>query len=76
MELRTKLKIDVSPDQIDHNTRVCTIGSCFAYNMSQKLSKNKFQIYHNPFGTLYNPISISQLMSSCIKQKLSTKIST
>ena len=73
MQLRTKLKIDVSPDQIDHNTRVCTIGSCFAYNMSQKLSKDKFQIYRNPFGTLYNPISISQHISSCIKQKTLNK---
>ena len=36
------------------------LGSCFAENMGEKLKNNKFHIDVNPFGTLYNPISIAE----------------
>ena len=34
------------------------MGSCFSENIGQKLSQFKFRTDINPFGTLYNPLSI------------------
>jgi hypothetical protein len=34
-------------------------GSCFAENMGVKMSENRFNVCVNPFGTLYNPMSVS-----------------
>ena len=35
-----------------------TLGSCFAENIGNKLSNAFFQININPFGVLYNPLSV------------------
>lgn len=35
-----------------------TLGSCFAENMGRKLSDAFFMVDVNPFGVLYNPVSI------------------
>ncbi len=34
------------------------IGSCFAENIGNKLLSNKYNVDINPFGVLYNPISV------------------
>ncbi len=39
------------------------LGSCFAQNTGQKLREYKFNININPFGTLFNPISIFKLVN-------------
>lgn len=46
--------------QMSYSDKIFSIGSCFADAIAQKLSKDKFQIISNPFGTMYNPISIYQ----------------
>ncbi len=66
MDVRTKLIIEHAPDKIDLKSSIVTIGSCFAQNIYSALSKDKIKVYHNPFGTLYNPVSISQLLNACI----------
>ena len=38
---------------------VCLLGSCFADEMARKFSDAGFRVLANPFGTLYNPASIS-----------------
>lgn len=45
-------------EKIDFNSKILSIGSCFAQNMGQKLKDNRFDILLNPYGVLYNPISI------------------
>jgi hypothetical protein len=37
---------------------IITAGSCFADCMGGKFQENKFKILANPFGTIYNPISL------------------
>jgi len=66
MDVRTKLIIEHAPDKIDLKSSIVTIGSCFAQNIYSALSKDKIKVYHNPFGTLYNPVSISQLLNASI----------
>lgn len=36
------------------------LGSCFAENMGERLQNAKFSVDLNPFGILYNPLSIQQ----------------
>lgn len=39
-----------------------TLGSCFADTIGQRLSASKFSISQNPFGTIYNPLSLHKLI--------------
>ncbi len=44
------------------------MGSCFADNIGSKLSDHKFNILSNPFGTIYNPISLCALLTDEIEE--------
>lgn len=66
MDIRTKLKIEQAYDKIGVKSSIVTIGSCFAQNICKALGTDKFDVYHNPFGTQYNPVSISQLLNASI----------
>ncbi|MEL6720879.1 MAG: GSCFA domain-containing protein, partial [Bacteroidota bacterium] len=58
LPLRTILKpIDYS-FSINYPDRFLLLGSCFTENIGKKLQAAKFQTTINPFGILYNPISI------------------
>lgn len=41
---------------------IMVIGSCFSEYIGQRLSENGMRCITNPFGVLYNPISISQAL--------------
>lgn len=43
---------------ISHDSRIWTIGSCFADNIGDRLLADGFDVEVNPLGTLYNPLSI------------------
>ena len=43
---------------LNHQNQILSIGSCFAEHISGRLSKLKFQSILNPFGIVYNPISV------------------
>jgi len=58
MKFRTEIEIDKSLDSIEHSNKVLTIGSCFAENIAEYFNATRFNILGNPFGVLYNPISI------------------
>lgn len=43
---------------ISHSTPILLIGSCFAGNVGERLAGQLFDVTVNPFGPLYNPLSI------------------
>ena len=47
---------------IDHNNELLCIGSCFAQHMAKKLEFHKFNCTVNPFGILYHPLNISNVL--------------
>lgn len=47
--------------EITHKSRIMLAGSCFASNIGVKLAERKFNIEINPFGTLYNPLSLAKM---------------
>ena len=58
MKFRTELNIPKSPTPIEHSEKILTIGSCFAENIAGYFRELKFNVTANPFGVLYNPVSI------------------
>ncbi len=60
MELYTKVNITPLKEKLTLNNKVLIIGSCFANEIGRMLKECGFNISVNPFGTLYNPVSIVQ----------------
>lgn len=56
---RTQFAVTPCPSTMDHSSKVYLIGSCFSEHISQKLTNNKFSILSNPFGIIFNPISLA-----------------
>jgi lysophospholipase L1-like esterase len=64
--LRTELFVKNPGFSISLRDPIFTIGSCFADAIGQQLVGNKFNVQVNPFGTVYNPVSIFRLLSYCV----------
>ena len=70
MNFTTKIPIEKSKNQISYSSQILSLGSCFAENMGEKFSYFKFQNVVNPFGIIFNPVSIENLVSRVVnKQK-------
>lgn len=73
MQFRTKIPIPQTNFFIDYNSKIVSIGSCFAENMAEKLDYFKFQNTCNPFGILFNPISMERMIYKVVHQELFTE---
>lgn len=72
MKFFTKVDILPADFKIDYRSNLFFIGSCFADNISCKWKTRKFQTLVNPFGTVYNPLSIeSQIAKLCEEESQS-----
>ena len=69
MQFRTQIPISKSNSQIDYNSRILSIGSCFAENMAEKFDYFKFQNETNPFGIIFNSVSIGKLFERVCKEQ-------
>lgn len=58
MTFRTALKAEKSAIQISHNDHTLCMGSCFAEHMGRRMADGKFKVLTNPYGIVYNPISL------------------
>ena len=63
MKFRTEIQIKNPQNSIEHDDPIATIGSCFAENIADYLIRFRFNVLNNPFGILYNPISILNVLS-------------
>ena len=59
MQLTTPVDIAPSPLRIDHSMPLMLMGSCFSDEIGGRLQRAGFDVLCNPFGTLYNPLSIA-----------------
>lgn len=62
MQFRTEVTIAPLPFSIGYRDKMLTIGSCFATHMGERLAQLKFSATHNPFGIVYNPISVCRAL--------------
>jgi GSCFA family len=58
MEFRTELHLSEKYPEISYQTPILSLGSCFADRIGTKLQENKFNTLVNPFGVIFNPISL------------------
>ena len=62
MELFTQIPLPNHFITLTPQSRVCTLGSCFSQHVGEQLQKRMGEemVTVNPFGVLYNPVSIAQ----------------
>jgi hypothetical protein len=73
MNFTTKITIPQNLNPIDYNSKIVSLGSCFAENMGDKFQYFKFQSATNPFGIIFNPVSIDKIMDRVINEVLFTE---
>ena len=69
MQFRTEIFTKKFDTDISYTDKSFFIGSCFTDNISNKLKEVKFDVISNPFGVLYNPISVKQSLDFIIDNK-------
>ena len=62
MKFRTEISLTPIAEGIDHSAKIFALGSCFAENISARLKRAKFSVESNPFGVLFNPLSIANAL--------------
>ena len=64
-----RTEIDIRPDKehrIDHSDGIVMLGSCFTDNVGALLRRDGFNVTFNPFGPLYNPASIENVITRAL----------
>lgn len=69
MKFRTEIGIQKSKYQFSYADKLFLIGSCFTQNIGDRLKALKFQVDINPFGVLYNPVSVRKSMELLLEKK-------
>ncbi len=73
MKFRTIVELPEYNFKISHKKKCLLTGSCFANNIGEVLTKNKFPCIYNPTGILYNPFSISESIETALSRRTVTK---
>lgn len=68
MKLQTIVESKPSDWKIGYEDRILMLGSCFADEMGEQMHRRGLHVTSNPFGTLYNPLSIAQAVNSQISE--------
>ena len=69
MKFRTNIDIKKAPSPIGYEKPVVMLGSCFTDNTGSYLKKYLFPVSVNPFGVIYNPMSISNSIEALIRKE-------
>jgi len=69
MDFRTTVEAPKYPFAISYDTPTLFCGSCFTENIGSILQKRKMPVMVNPFGVVYNPISVKIVIESILKTK-------
>ena len=63
MKLQTVVDIVPSQWKIGYEDKILMLGSCFSDEIGEQMKQRFLPVTCNPFGTLYNPLSIAQALS-------------
>ena len=74
MEFKSNFNLTPSVEKIQYSDKLFFIGSCFSNNISKTLDQRKFNTLSNPFGILYNPISVFNNLENIVSQKAYSEI--
>lgn len=73
MTFTTPIHIPHAQQEIAYRQRLLLVGSCFSDHIAQKLAEHYFQVTANPFGTLYNPLSIARCLEILASEEENTE---
>ena len=73
MQFTTKIPVQKSDFPIDYDSKVMLFGSCFAENMGKKFDYFKFQATTNPFGIIFNTVSLEKLIRRAVENRTFTE---
>ena len=68
MDFRTEVSLDWQSERINHSHSLVFFGSCFADEIGSMFKANKFDTLLNPFGVLYNPLSITNAIERSLDE--------
>jgi hypothetical protein len=69
MKLRTELPAFKALFDINYQTPTLGIGSCFVENIGEKMKQRRFPFHQNPFGIVYNPLSMAAQLDILTTEK-------
>ncbi|HSP39805.1 MAG TPA: GSCFA domain-containing protein [Gillisia sp.] len=73
MKFTTPVSIAPQEPRIDHHSKILLAGSCFVENIGDKFDYFKLPNKRNPFGILYHPFGIRDLISRAVSGSTFTK---
>jgi hypothetical protein len=73
MKFQTTIPIQKTDFLIDYSSKLVSFGSCFAKNVGDKFDYFKFSTLTNPFGIIFNPISLEKIIFRSIHKKYLTE---
>jgi hypothetical protein len=73
MNFTTKVPVKTYDFPISYSSKLLLLGSCFAENMGEKFDYFKFQTTINPFGIIFNPVSIEKLVKRAVNRIIFTE---
>ena len=70
MDFFTKVDTPAASFNIDYTSHLAFFGSCFTDKISAQFAARKFDVFANPFGTVYNPASIERQIKAIAEGKV------
>ena len=70
MEFRTEVAVDDFPFSLGYATPTLFCGSCFTENIGGIMRTLKMPVLVNPFGVVYNPLSVAQVLQRSVAGKI------
>ena len=63
--MKFKLTLEAKPSKypIEYGDKLMLIGSCFTENIGAKFKSHLFEISENPYGILFNPVSVTNALT-------------
>ncbi len=71
-KFRTEIILGNYPIRISYGEISLFIGSCFTDHIGAKMEEAKFKIEINPFGVVYNPVSVKKSLELLIENRTFT----
>ncbi len=73
MDFKTTLTLPKSSFRLNHTDSILCLGSCFAESVGKQLQISGFNCLSNPFGVLYNPLSVINALRAMQQNKSYSK---
>lgn len=73
MKLQTPVPVERQEPALNYHSEVVLLGSCFVEHIGEKLEYFNFPSLANPFGVIFNPYSIANLIDRAVNRRFFTE---